>query len=49
LTYDRTVDAADVSLVLLNWGEPGVYDISGDGTTDAADVSLVLLNWGGCP
>jgi hypothetical protein len=43
------VDAADVSIALLDWGQPGASDITKDGTTDAADVSIILLNWGACP
>jgi hypothetical protein len=49
LTSDRSVDAADVSIALLDWGQPGASDITKDGTTDAADVSIILLNWGACP
>lgn len=40
------VDAADLSLLLSNWGNPGVGDIDGSGLVDAADLSFLLANWG---
>jgi predicted carbohydrate-binding protein with CBM5 and CBM33 domain len=45
---DRTVDAADLGLLLANWGEPSGTDLNGDGTTDAADLSAMLAAWGAC-
>ena len=47
LDGDGAVSAADLSLVLLNWGTAAA-DIDGDGTTSAADLSLVLEAWGAC-
>jgi hypothetical protein len=47
LDGDGAVSAADLSLVLLNWGTTAA-DIDGDGTTSAADLSLVLEAWGAC-
>jgi hypothetical protein len=47
LDGDGAVSAADLSLVLLNWGTAAA-DIDGDGTTSASDLSLVLEAWGAC-
>jgi hypothetical protein len=47
LDGDGAVSAADLSLVLLNWGTTAA-DIDGDGTTSASDLSLVLEAWGAC-
>jgi hypothetical protein len=43
---DGRIDAADLSIVLGNWGQSGAGDVNGDGTTDAQDLSMVLANWG---
>ncbi|MFM7260112.1 MAG: dockerin type I domain-containing protein [bacterium] len=43
---DGRVDAADLSMILSNWGQSGQSDLNGDGTTDAQDLSMVLANWG---
>jgi hypothetical protein len=45
-----TVEQADLDLVLLNWGQPGVpagwtNDLP-DGNIDQAELDGVLLNWG---
>ena len=47
----RTVDSADVGLVLLDTGAcvGCAADIDGSGFVDSADVGLVLLNSGACP
>ena len=45
---DNIVDTADVSLLLLYWGEPSVYDFDGSGLTDSGDMSIVLLSFGPC-
>ena len=47
----RTVDCADVGLVLLDTGAcvGCAADIDGSGFVDSADVGLVLLNSGACP
>lgn len=47
LDGDGSINAADLSLVLLSWGTAGA-DIDGDGTTSAADLSAVLEAWGQC-
>jgi hypothetical protein len=45
-----TVEQADLDLVLLNWGQPGVpngwiNDLP-EGNIDQAELDGVLLNWG---
>lgn len=42
-----TVDAADLSTLLSNWGE-AAGDVDGDGDTDASDLSVMLSSWGEC-
>lgn len=49
LDGDQLVTAADLSLLLANWGGLPDFDISGDGFVDAADLSLLLAAWGDCP
>jgi hypothetical protein len=52
LNGDRVVDAADLSVVLTNWGlasgGAGGGDVDGNGSTDAADLSALLAAWGDC-
>lgn len=53
LNGDGTVDAADLSVLLGNWGvwnpaSPDT-DLTNDGMTDAADLSVLLGGWGTCP
>jgi hypothetical protein len=43
---DGSVNAADLSALLANWGLAGATDINGDGITDAADLAILLANWG---
>ncbi len=43
---DGVVDAADLSIMLSNWGGTGSTDLDGDGVTGAADLSVLLGNWG---
>ncbi|MFM7261708.1 MAG: hypothetical protein ACKO3W_14010, partial [bacterium] len=45
LNGDGAIDAADLSLLLSNWGGSGVGDIDGDGTVGAADLSALLAAW----
>ena len=52
LNLDRVVNAADLSVMLANWGScksdcPG--DLNTDGVVDAADLSVMLSTWGACP
>ena len=48
---NRTVDNADVALLLLDFGScVGCdSDLDGNGVTDTADLSLLLLDFGACP
>jgi parallel beta-helix repeat protein len=46
---DGLVDAADLGLLLADWGNAGETDANCDGTTDAADLGIVLAGWGSCP
>ena len=49
LSGDGTVDASDLSQLLLAWGSTNAAaDIDGDGTVGATDLSRLLLAWGGC-
>jgi len=43
-----TVDAADLSTLLGNWGGTGAGDVDGSGSIDAADLSALLGAWGEC-
>jgi hypothetical protein len=45
---DGMRDAADLSIVLQNWGRLTTADIDGDGEVAAGDLSLLLANWGPC-
>ena len=54
LNDDGIVDAADLALLLGNWGPVdcaggGCPDFNGDGVVDAADLAQLLGNWGACP
>jgi hypothetical protein len=48
LDGDGMIGAADLSLLLSNWGASGgsAADIDGDGTVGPADLSLLLSFWG---
>lgn len=48
LDFSGTVDAADLAVVLSNWGLGGSTDLDGDGTTGSADLSILLGAWGSC-
>jgi hypothetical protein len=45
LNGDGAVNAADLSILLSNWGTPGPGDINGNGAVDAADLSILLSSW----
>lgn len=47
-TLDGQVDGADLSLLLLLWGEvdPEIGDLTGDGLVNGSDLGYLLLNWG---
>jgi hypothetical protein len=50
---DRSVDAADLSILLGYWGSPPSggpgTDLNADGSTDASDLAVLLSAWGSCP
>jgi hypothetical protein len=46
LDGDGSIGAADLSILLGNWGNAGVGDLDGDGTVGAADLSALLAAWG---
>jgi hypothetical protein len=41
-----SIDAADLALLLGNWGSSGVGDIDQDGVVNAGDLSFLLSRWG---
>ena len=47
LNNDRTVDGADLGLLLGDWGSR-LSDLNRDGITDGADLALLLGAWGAC-
>ncbi len=48
LNGDGVVDAADLGILLANWGlRGGAADLNGDGIVDAADLGLLLSAWTG--
>jgi glucose/arabinose dehydrogenase len=48
LDGNGTVDAADLGVLLGQWGSAGSADLDGSGTVDGADLALLLGAWGGC-
>ena len=52
LNADRTLDGADIGILLDQWGLADAFtigDINRDGSVDGADLGLLLTNWGPCP
>ncbi len=56
LFTDGTIDAADLAVLLGDWGDPGCglnkpcrSDFDCDGDVDAADLGFLLAAWGPCP
>lgn len=47
LNGDGVVDGADVTILLGNWGSPGIGDLDGSGLVDGGDVTILLGAWGG--
>ncbi len=45
LNDDGVVDAADLTILLNQWGTTGSADLNGDGVVDAADLAILLSNW----
>jgi YHYH protein len=44
----RTVDGADLGVLLANWGRGGGGDLNRDGVVDGADLGALLSAWGPC-
>lgn len=51
LNYDRWVDSADLSQLLLDFGDcfECPSDLDADGKVNGGDISLMLLDYGACP
>lgn len=50
LNFDREVDAADIGLLLGDWGASrSIADLDRNGTVDASDLGLMLGAFGRCP
>ena len=54
INASRTVDGADVGILLGYWGEmlpttPPAVDINHDGVVNGADLGMLLSHWGACP
>jgi hypothetical protein len=51
LNFDRWTDSADLSQLLLDFGDcfECPADLDGDGVVNGGDVSLMLLDFGPCP
>jgi choice-of-anchor B domain-containing protein len=45
LDGNGTVDAADLAVLLGQWGQKGSADLDGDGTVNAADLAVLLGAW----
>jgi hypothetical protein len=48
LDESGVVDAADLAILLGQWGASGSADLDASGAVDAADLALLLGAWGGC-
>ena len=48
LNGDCVVGAADLLVLLTQWGGPGSADFDGDGNVGAEDLLVLLVNWGPC-
>lgn len=51
LYNDGAVNAADLAVVLTQWGEKGTglaADLDGNGIVNGVDLAIVLSNWGVC-
>lgn len=46
LDNDGTVGAADLSILLSQWGTNGTADLTGNGLVGAEDLSILLASWG---
>jgi hypothetical protein len=48
LDGNGTVDGADLTILLGNWGGMSDGDLDGNGSVDGADLTMLLGNWGLC-
>jgi hypothetical protein len=52
LNNDRSVDGADLGMLVSAWGPAGLEsaraDINGNGIVDGADLGILLSFWGRC-
>lgn len=46
ITGDGIVNAADIGMLLAQWGTQGSGDLDGDGTVSGADLGEMLSAWG---
>ena len=46
LDCDGTVGAADLAMLLSNWGGSGQGDLNGDNSVEATDLAIMLSAWG---
>ena len=46
LDCDGTVGAADLAVLLSNWGGSGAGDLNGDNSVEATDLAIMLGSWG---
>ncbi|MFO0828677.1 MAG: hypothetical protein U0572_11100 [Phycisphaerales bacterium] len=46
LNGDGVVNAADLAILLGNWGSPGLGDLNADGIVNAVDLATLLGMWG---
>ncbi len=49
LNGDGSVGAADLAILLGQWGGAGTGDLNGDGSVGASDLAILLGAWGACP
>lgn len=47
LNCSGSIDGADLTALLSNWGGTGSTDINGDGTTNGLDLTVLLGGWTG--
>ncbi len=47
-THDGQVDAADLAILLGNWGGSGTGDLDEDGVISGSDLGILLGAWGPC-
>jgi hypothetical protein len=49
LDGDGLVNAADLAVLLGQWGGPGSADLNANGTVEGGDLATMLGAWGNCP